>query len=345
MSMTSRERVMKAVMGEEVDYAPVANPTPCITAELQDKVGVYFPEANYDGEKMAKLAIGGRTICGFDSVNLIFGGGANEAAAMGCEVDWGDQGNLPSVLTHIWDHPDQIEMPEDYLERPPIKACLDGIRIAREELGDEVAIIGKAYGPWSLNYHFFGIENFMLDLFRDKPKAHAQLEGLKAFTKAFIRAQIEAGADTVNYNDLITGDLVRPETYPEFLLDIHQEISAEMPAPLIFHCCGKSMDRIKYFNESGFACYSFESANDAAEMRAQATKIRLCGNVNTTQTILFGTPEDVEKEVFYALDSGIDIISNECATPPNGKLECVIAMREARDKYYDTGRHERRGEG
>ena len=36
----------------------------------------------------------------------------------------------------------------------------------REELGDEVAIFGKAYGPCSLAYHFFGIEPFLMDTFR-----------------------------------------------------------------------------------------------------------------------------------------------------------------------------------
>ena len=54
MSMTSRERVMKAIVGEEVDYAPVANPIPCITAELQDKVGVYFPAANFTSSRNSR---------------------------------------------------------------------------------------------------------------------------------------------------------------------------------------------------------------------------------------------------------------------------------------------------
>ena len=82
---------------------------------------------------------------------------------------------------------------------------------------------------------------------------------------------------------------------------------------------------------------SFESANDAAEMREKAT-VSLCGNINNPSTILSGTPEDVEREVFYALDAGVNLLAPECAAPVNGKLANVTAVREARDRYYDGTR-------
>ena len=68
----------------------------------------------------------------------------------------------------------------------------------------------------------------------------------------------------------------------------------------------------------------------------------LVGNINNPKTILDGTPEDVEREVFYALDAGVEILAPECAAPMNGKLANVTAVREARDKYYESGRHEHR---
>ena len=344
MTMTSRERVLNALNRREVDIAPVANPNSIITREMQDKVGAYFPEAHHNAEVMTELALAGHTVCGYDAVFPVYGAGTQEAGALGINIDWGDPDNLPAILGHKWSDPDEIKVPDDFLDRLEISTVIDSIKMLRQEVGDKVAVFGKAYGPWSLAYHFFGIERFMMDTFADPPKVHAILDRLKEFTITFGKAQIEAGADALNVCEHITADLIRPEAVSTFLLHVDQQIKAELPVPIILHCCGKTMDRIDLFNQMGFECFNFESANDAAEMRAQATKIRLCGNVNTTQTILFGTPEDVEKEVFYALDSGIDIISNECAVPPNGKLECVTAMREARDKYYDTGRHEKRGE-
>ncbi len=282
---------------------------------------------------MARLALAGHTICGYDVVFPAFGAGTQEAAALGVPVRWGDRHNLPAIAGHIWDHPDQISIPQDFLERPTVKAVIDAIRLLRTEIGDRVAIIGKIYGPWSLGYHTFGVQSFLKNTIKDPPKIHAILARLKEVSVLYGRAQIEAGADALTLGDHITADLIRPEAYPTFLLGIHREMGCEIPGPLIFHCCGKTLDRIEYFNENGLASYHFESANDAREMRAKA-KMVLLGNVNAPQTLLDGTREDVEREVFYALDAGVDIIAPECAVPVDSKLENVIAVKDAVDAYY-----------
>ena len=341
MVMTSRERVLSALQGKEVDIAPVANPNSIITREMQERVGAFFPEAHHNAEIMTELAVAGRTVCGYDAVFPVFGAGTHEAGALGVKIDWGDPDNLPAILGHIWKDPDEIEVPDDFLARLDITTVLDSIRMLREEFGDEVAVIGKAYGPWSLAYHFFGIEQFMMDTFSDPPKVHAILDRLKEFTIIFGKAQIDAGADALNVCEHITADLIRPEAYSTYLLHVDQQIKAELPVPIILHCCGKTMDRIDLFNQSGFECFNFESANDAVEMRKKAT-VSLCGNINNPKTILSGTPEDVEHEVFYALDAGVNLLAPECAAPVNGKLANVIAVREARDRYYDGNRS---GEG
>jgi [methyl-Co(III) methanol-specific corrinoid protein]:coenzyme M methyltransferase len=335
MTLTSRQRVLNALHRKDVDIAPVANPNSIVTREMQDLVGAFFPEAHHNAEAMTQLALAGRTVCGYDAVFPVFGAGTQEAGAMGIDIDWGDPDNLPAILGHIWDHPDQIHVPDDFLDRLEISTVLDSIRMLRQEVGDEVAVIGKAYGPWSLAYHFFGIEPFLMDTHQDPPKVHAILEGLKAFTVIFGKAQIEAGADALNVCEHITADLIRPEAYSTYLQKIDQDIARQLSVPVILHCCGKTMDRIDLFNDSGYACFNFESANDAFEMRAKAT-VSLCGNINNPRTLLQGTPEDVTREVFYALDAGVEILAPECAAPVNGKLANVTAVREARDKYYDN---------
>ena len=337
MAMTSRERVLNALNRREVDIAPVANPNSIVTREMQDKVGAYFPEAHHNAEIMTELALAGRTVCGYDAVFPVFGAGTQEAGALGVDIDWGDPDNLPAILSYKWSDPDEIEVPDDFLDQLEITTVLDSIRMLRQELGDEVAVFGKAYGPWSLAYHFFGIEAFMMDTFSDAPKVHAILDRLKEFTIVFGKAQIEAGADALNVCEHITADLIRPEAYSTFLMHVDQDIKKELPVPIILHCCGKTMDRIDLFNQSGFECFNFESANDAAELRGKAT-MSLCGNINNPNTILSGTPEDVEREVFYALDAGVELLAPECAAPVNGKLANVIAVREARDRYYNGDR-------
>jgi [methyl-Co(III) methanol-specific corrinoid protein]:coenzyme M methyltransferase len=333
MNLTPRERFMNALAGYPVDRTPVASPTSIVTAELEDLVGAHFPEAHHDPAAMAALALAGHTDCGYDVVFPVYGGGTHEAAALGVPVRWGDRSNLPAIAGHIWDHPDQIAVPDDFLDCPTVKVVIDATRRLRRELGDEVAIIGKIYGPWSLAYHTFGLQNFLKDTIRDPGKVRAILARLKEVSVIFGRAQVEAGADALTLGDHITADLIRPDAYPDFLLDIHREMGREIPAPLIFHCCGKTLDRIDYFNENGLSSFHFDSENDAFEMKARA-KMVLIGNVNAPRTLLEGTKAEVRAEVFYALDAGIDIIAPECAVPLSSKLENIVAVRESVDAYF-----------
>jgi [methyl-Co(III) methanol-specific corrinoid protein]:coenzyme M methyltransferase len=332
-AMTPRNRFIGALRGNPVDRAPAANPTSIVTLELQRKVGVFFPDAHCHAQAMAELALAGHTVCGYDVVAPAFGAGTQESAALGVPVRWGDETCMPSQEQHIWSHPDEIRIPDDFLERPSVRSVIDAIALLRRELGDKVGIVGKVYGPWSLAYHTFGLAPFLKDTIKDPAKVDAILERLEEVTVRYAAAQVEAGADALCLGDHITANLIRPDAYPRFLLGIHRRLGEAIDAPLIFHCCGRTMDRIGHFNDNSLAAFHFESANDAAEMRAAANMV-LVGNVNNTRTLVEGTPDDVRREVFQALDAGIDMIAPECAVPVTARLENVAAIPAAIEEYH-----------
>ena len=93
------------------------------------------------------------------------------------------------------------------------------------------------------------------------------------------------------------------------------------------------MDRVHHFNGCGMSAFHFESQNDPFEMRATAT-MALVGNVNNPETLRAGSVEDVRREVFRALDAGIDIIAPECAVPLDAGMANVRAVRESVDAYH-----------
>jgi len=114
---------------------------------------------------------------------------------------------------------------------------------------------------------------------------------------------------------------------------VTEDLQAAIGAPLIFHCCGRTMDRIQYFNENCMAAFHFESTNDAFEVKEQAAMV-LIGNINNPETLLSGTVEDVRREVFRALEAGVDIIAPECAVPLDASMDNIRAIRECVDEYY-----------
>jgi [methyl-Co(III) methanol-specific corrinoid protein]:coenzyme M methyltransferase len=279
--------------------------------------GAFFPDAHRHPEPMAALAAAGHTILGFDTAMPVFSV-IQESSALGCSIEWGDASTFPAVRMRdpIWRHPDEIRIPPDWLAHPDTRAVLDALRILKRQFGDAVAIIGKTMGPWTLAYHCFGLENFLLLTVDDPALARRILERLQQVTIEFGLAQIDAGADALTLPDHATGDLVSGEYYRRFLQDLHAEFAARLPVPVILHICGKTLDRMDAIARTGLAAFHFDSKNDPAEsVRRVAGRLALVGSVNNPVTLLRGAPDQVRAEVLRNLQAGVSLIGPECAIP------------------------------
>ncbi|MHB1006742.1 MAG: MtaA/CmuA family methyltransferase [Chloroflexota bacterium] len=335
--MGPKRRFLAGLFGGRTDMVPVGNPTSLATVELQKETEAWFPEAHLNAEAMARLASGGHDILGFDTVMPYFSV-EQEAEALGCKVNWGAPDQMPVETDHPFETPDDVKMPVDFLERPATRTVLDAIAILKRQYRGRVAIIGKVMGPWTLAYHTHGVQNFLIKTILEPEAVSAFLDRLKVVTIAFARAQLEAGADAICLADHATGDLVSAETYRDFLMPLHQEIIKELGCPIILHICGDTTNRLEHIVQAGFDCFHFDSKVDARKAKAVVgDRMSLVGNINNPQTLLHGTPEDVRREVYYALAAGVEIAAPECAVPlttPNRNLKAVVEA--ARD--YGLGR-------
>jgi MtaA/CmuA family methyltransferase len=333
--MTSRQRVLAALHREVVDRTPVVNPTSVATVGLMDLADAPFPEAHRDPERMAALAAAGHTVLGFDSVAPVFSIIA-ESSALGCDIEWGRKADWPAVEPPpIWQTPDDIVVPDHFLDHPDIRCVLGAIGLLRKRFGDEVAIIGKAMGPWTLGYHVFGLEQFLLMSVDDPQKTAECLRRLKEVTVLFGMAQIEAGADALTVADHATGDLVSADYYRHYLQAIHAELVARLPVPLILHICGRTLDRMGFIAETGVAAFHFDSKNPAAEaVAAMAGRVAMVGNVNNPVTLLARGPAEVRSEVEVALGAGVDMIAPECAVPLHAPIENLKEISRTVRDYW-----------
>ena len=336
--MKGRERVLAALKREPVDRTPVCNPTSVATVELMDLVDAPFPDANRDPELMARLAATGYTELGYDTIMPVFTI-IQESSALGCKIQWEQKDNWPTVKMRepIWEDVDDITIPSDFLTHQDTKCVLDAIRLLKKEYGDEVAIIGKTMGPWSLGYHCFGVEPFLLMSLDDPGKTHLALDRMKEATVEFGIAQIEAGADALTLPDHATGDLVSGEYYRRFLRDLHIELAERIPIPLIMHICGRTVDRMGYIAETGFAAFHYDSKNKPEEsMEAVDGRISLVGNINNPETLFARGPEEVREEVHRNLEHGVHLVGPECAVPLQASIENLKEIPQAVKEWHDA---------
>jgi len=324
--MTPKRRFLSGVLGGRVDRPPVGSVTSVANVEQMEMTGAFFPDAHLDGEKMARLAAGAHDILGYDAIMPYFSVQA-EAAALGCEMDWGDVENMPVERSHPWSEPAEVRIPDDFLDKPSIKAVLDAIRILRRKYGHRVAIVGKVMGPWTLSYHVHGVQEFLIKTILDPDTVRGFLDRLKEVTVLFGVAQIQAGADVLCIADHATGDLVGPWTYRDFLLSYHKELTQRLGCPTVLHICGDTLDRMGYICESGFDCFHFDSKVDAQDaVQEIAGRISLMGNVNNPEILLNGTPDQVAEQTRYAMQVGVQVIGPECAIPLRTPLENLKAI-------------------
>jgi MtaA/CmuA family methyltransferase len=329
--MTGRQRVLAALRREPVDQTPVCNPTSVATVELMDLADAPFPDANRVPESMARLAATGHTELGFDSVMPVFSI-IQESSALGCKIQWEQKDNWPTVKMRepIWQDVDDIRIPPKLLEHPDMQCVIRAIKLLRKELGNDVAIIGKTMGPWSLAYHCFGVEPFLLLSLDDPGKTKSVLDKLKEITVLFGVAQIEAGADALTLPDHATGDLVSGEYYARYLRNLHVEFAERLPAPIILHICGKTIDRMEYIAQTGMAAFHYDSKNEPGEsMNIVKNRISLVGNINNPETLFSKGPEEVRREVYKNLEAGVQLVAPECAIPLQTAIENLKEIPKA----------------
>ena len=326
--MTPRQRVLAALARKPLDRPAFGNPVSSIVTELMDLTGAAFPEAHRDATLMARLASAAHTELGHDLVMPYFSV-HHEAAALGCDIAWGDRGLMPDSRHHPCTTVDDIRIPAALLDHPACRVITDAIALLREQFPD-VAVVGKVFGPWTLGYHLFGTGEFLMMTLLDPPQVHRILEVLKEVTVAFAAAQFAAGADAVTLGDHATGDLCSPEAYRDFLMPVHAELVRRIPGPLILHICGNTESRLQYICRTGVAAFHVDTKVPPARARQLVgSRLALAGGVNNPRTLCFGKPEDVRKEVAAALAAKFELIGPECAVPLNAPLSQLRAMTQS----------------
>jgi [methyl-Co(III) methanol-specific corrinoid protein]:coenzyme M methyltransferase len=325
----SRSRFLQAICRT---HAPGATSygtgTSIVCRELMEQTDAWFPDAHLDAKKMAALAMCGHTVLGFDVVMPLFSV-CHEAAAMGCNVNWGGPNAMPESGKPIFRDLDDIRIPADFLQRPGCAVPLKAISLLKRQLGDAAAVCGKVFGSWTQGYHYFGVENFLMAALDDPDRTRRILDRLLPVTLQFAAAQIEAGADCILLADHATRDLCGPRMYEQFLVPLHRRLAEEIKLPVILHICGNTSDRIGMIAQTGLACFHWDTktGSPADVRRLAGERLALMGGISNYK-LLRGTPEEIAADSQTAAAAGIDVVGPECAIPlatPLANLKAIAA--------------------
>lgn len=352
--MNSVERVSTVLDGGIPDRVPVDLHNFMMSAESS---GIPYAEFFQNGEAMAEGQIKAWREFGHDVV-LIENGTAALAEACGCEVEYLSDSAPVSHGAAIksLDDLDSLVVPDPYKVHP-LNENLKATQIVAKEVGDEAFIMGRAdQGPFSLAAMLLGMDVFLLQLARSRPrrsragegdselakKLHRLLEFSLEVTTRYALAQIEQGAHATSIGESLSGpDVCSPQAYREYEWGYAKTMVERLRKQdilLAYHICGDATDIVPDMVETGAAILELDYKIDMPVVKeATRGKTTVLGPVDPSGVMAMGTPTDVEEKCKEAIEIlGVDgglILGPGCALPPTTPPDNVQAMVEAAKRH------------
>lgn len=233
---------------------------------------------------------------------------------------------------------DQVIVPNVYEE---LGYVFDAIKMTKQELTNEVPLIGFAGSPWTILCYCVqgqGSKNFdkAKELCFTQPAvAHRLLQKITDTTIAYLKGKVEAGVDAVQIFDS-WGGMLAPTDYQEFSWNYIQQIidalKAEIPVIAFGKGCWFALDSMA---KSGAAALGVDWTCSPKNARyLSGGNITLQGNFDPSR--LFSPPAEIKKMVKQMIDEfGKDkyIVNLGHGILPNIPVENAKAFVEAVKEY------------
>ncbi|HEY61834.1 MAG TPA: MtaA/CmuA family methyltransferase [Anaerolineae bacterium] len=328
--MNAKERFLNTLNRKPVDRPSVAAVATGITVGMMEKRGIFWPEAHKDPDLLAGLAESIYLYTDIDNIKLPFDM-AVEVEALGAEINYRTIDTLPTEVRHIYDHPDQLVIPKDFLDRGRVPVALKAISKLHKRYKDEAPIVALTDEPFTIAAKLFGFNNFLMWIITNPEWVHQIMAKLTPLAIKYATAEVEAGADAIILGGATCSrDLISSETYRDFIMPYHKQLCPAIPAPTILHICGKSTGHLPYIVQTGTTCYNFDEGVDIKEaVKILKGKVLISGYVPAVSVMLQGTPEEVYRSSIECLDNGVELLTPGCALPAHTPLENIAAMTQA----------------
>ncbi|KKH49841.1 methylcobamide:CoM methyltransferase MtaA [Methanosarcina sp. 1.H.A.2.2] len=332
-----RDRFLNTLTGKAVDKVPALSVTQTGTVELMKESGAAWPEAHFDAEKMAALALSAHTFAGLEAVRYPFCLTVL-SEAMGCRINQGRYDIQPSPGSHPFaKEPEKLELPSDFTERGRIPLIFDVTSILRKKVGEEVPLIAGMEGPASLASRLIGTYNFLTWTLKKPEILKECLEVTRAVCSIYTEMLYEAGVDAVCIVDGIAGpDTLDPRHMDALIKPEYERFCRSGKGIKLIHVCGNSTSILKTLSRCGFQGISIEEkvTDLRAAKKLVGGKTSLIGNLSSSGVMLNGTCEEIKEEARRCLEGGIDILAPGCGIAPKTPIKNIRALIEARNEYY-----------
>jgi [methyl-Co(III) methanol-specific corrinoid protein]:coenzyme M methyltransferase len=335
-TLTSKDRVLKFLNGEEVDRPPIFSGMGNVIVPVLDKYKINFARAHRDPELMAKAAAGMYRDFGFECAVVPFDLGV-EAEALGSVMNYYEdvEGLLyPTVKEKVIATAADVKIPDDIANAGRIPVIAEAIRILRKEIGSEVAIGTYILGPFTLAGQVKELDELYEESFLEPEKTGELLASLSEFIIKVFKVYQEAGADFFTLREMGgTSDVMSPKSFKSLIKPHLIKIISEMPRPNILHICGDTNSIIEDMEECGANAISVDQKNRLPESRKKLGKDTIIlGNFDPVKVLMQGPASEVGPIARGCLDEGANAVWPGCDLWPEVPEKNMRALMDSLTK-------------
>lgn len=342
--MSSLERVMTSVKHKEPDrvpFMPFAQTFCAKFAEIPFSAYVSKAEKFVEGQMNAYKAFGWDALCFSSDVGMY-------AEALGAKIAF-PYDDVPRIMEPVLHKNTVYEDFKKLVIPNPMKAgrlteSIKAIELAKNELEEEVPLIGWIEGPFQGVTLLTGADPLMLFYVLDHPDEFKEiLDWYADFQIEVVRAMHQAGADIIGVGET-AAYFMSPKFFERFCLEPEKKLCTEIKRmgmiPLI-HCCGYVPQCVPYAkdtNPGGAIQFDYQVDLAWAKQELQ-NKVTIMGNLNYNK-LTKATPEkvyeDCVKHIRIAGKGGGYWLAFGCEIPrelPIDNMRTIIRATKTAGKY------------
>ena len=336
--MTPKERVMHLFNKEPIDTMPLFSGMGMVVMPGIEKVGCTFAQVHKDPEKLAYSAIWSSRLMGFDSIVIPYDM-TFESEAMGNTISIYENSEdilYPTIPEKKWTSLDEVEIPEDILERGRMPFIPKAFEIIKKE-APELPIGAWQLGPYTQMGQILDLNMLLKATYKEKAKVEKVLDAVADMIIKIGKAWRAAGADYITLREMGTGsDLLSPRTWKTLIQPRIQRILEAWESPKILHICGATDPIIEMMNECGSDGLSVDIKNNLVESRKKiGDNTLLLGDFDAYDLACKPetTVEQCETAIKALIDKGVDAVWPGCDLWPVIKEENMLAIVRTTHEY------------
>ncbi len=336
-TMTSLQRVLTTLSHKEPDRVPFFL---LLTMHGAKELGMSIEEYFSSGKNVAEGQLRMRKKYGHDCLYSFFYAPV-EVEACGGKVLYVDDGppNSGEPFIRSFSDIDKFVFP-DIHQSPCLQKVLQATSLMKQQVKDEVPIIGVVMSPFSLPVMQMGFSQY-LDLMFTEPALFEHLMAKNEdFCVSWANAQLEAGATAICYFDPVSSStIITRDMYLQTGHKIARRTLARIKGPTATHLAsGNGLSIVGDIATTGTAAVGVSALEDLHEIKAACReKLTVIGNLNGIEMCRWNQ-DQTERAVKAAIDKaaaggGFILSDNHGEIPWQVAEDTLLAISQAVTKF------------